>query len=186
MNMSHSGVTDWGLKHVLIEKRFTILDVGCGGGRTIQKMAAIATEGALYGIDYAKGSVVASCGKNAQLIKAGRVEIQRASVSQLPFPDDKFDLVTAVETHYYWPDLVKDMREILRVLKPGGTLIIIAESYNGGRYGKPQQPVMRLLRSASLSVDEHRELFSSSGYTDVQIFEERKKGWICGTGRKPL
>ena len=91
-----------------------------------------------------------------------------------------------METQYYWPDLVNDMREILRVLKPGGTLIIIAESYNGGRYGKLQQPVMRLLRSASLSVDEHRELFSSSGYGDVQIFEERKKGWICGTGRKHL
>jgi hypothetical protein len=51
MNMSHSSVTDWGLKHVLIEKRFTILDVGCGGGRTIQKIAAIATEGMLYGIE---------------------------------------------------------------------------------------------------------------------------------------
>jgi SAM-dependent methyltransferase len=186
MNMSHSGVTDWGLKHVLIEKRFTILDVGCGGGRTIQKMAAIATEGMLYGIDYAKGSVAASSGKNAQLIKAGRVEIRRASVSLLPFPDDKFDLVTAVETHYYWPDLVKDMQEILRVLKPGGTLIITAESYKGGRYDKLQQPVMRLLRSTRLSMDEHRELFSAAGYKDIQIFEERNKGWICGTGRKPL
>ena len=112
--MSHSSVTDLGLKHVLIEKSFTILDVGCGGGRTIQKMAAIATEGMVYGIDYAEGSVAASRGKNAQLIDAGSVEIRQASVSQLPFPDDKFDLVTAVETQYYWPDLVKDMQEILR------------------------------------------------------------------------
>jgi ubiquinone/menaquinone biosynthesis C-methylase UbiE len=186
MNMSHSGVTDWGLKHVLIEKRFTILDVGCGGGRTIQKMAAIATEGMIYGVDYARGSVAASRGKNAQLIKAGRIEIRRASVSNLPFPNDKFDLVTAVETQYYWPDPVEDMREILRVLKPGGTLIIIAESYKGGRYDKLQRPVMRLLNSTHLSVDEHWELFSTAGCTDVQIFEERSKGWICGTGRKPL
>jgi ubiquinone/menaquinone biosynthesis C-methylase UbiE len=186
MNRSHSSVTDWGLKHVLIEKRFTILDVGCGGGRTIQKLAAIATEGMLCGVDYAKGSVTASRGKNAQLIKAGRVEIRQASVSQLPFSDDKFDLVTAVETQYYWPDLVKDMQEILRVLKPAGTLIIIAESYKGGRYDKLQRPVMRLLRSTHLSVDGHRELFSAAGYTDVQMFEEHNKGWICGTGRKPL
>ena len=69
-------MTDWGLKQISIEKRFTILDVGCGGGRTIQKLAAIATEGMLYGVDYAKGSVAASRGKNALLIKAGRVEIQ--------------------------------------------------------------------------------------------------------------
>src|SRR5262245_43347071 len=186
MNISHSDVTDWGLKHVSIEKRFTILDVGCGGGRTIQKLAAIATEGMLYGVDYAKGSVAASRGKNAQLIKAGRVEIWQASVSQLPFPDNKFDLVTAVETQYYWPDLVKDMREILRVLKPGGTLTIIAETYKGGRYDALKGSVMKLLRSTHLSADEHRELFSAVGYSDVQIFEERNKGWICATGRKPL
>src|SRR5215467_8931474 len=146
MNISHSSLTDWGLKHVLIEKRFTILDVGCGGGRTIQKLAALAAEGIVYGVDYAAGSVAASRGKNAQLIKAGRVEIQQASVSQLPFPDDKFDLVTAVETQYYWPDPVYDMREILRALKPGGRLIIIAESYKGGRYDSLKGPVMKLLR----------------------------------------
>ena len=186
MNISHSGMTDWGLKHVSIEKQFTVLDVGCGGGRTIQKLAALATEGMVYGVDYAKGSVAASRGKNAQLIKAGRVEIRQASVSQLPFPDDKFDLVTAVETQYYWPDLVKDMREILRALKPGGTLIIIAESYKDGRFDLLKGPVMKLLRSARLSADEHRELFSTAGYTDVQVFEERDKGWICVTGRKPL
>lgn len=182
--MSHSSLTDWGLKHVLIEKHFTILDVGCGGGRTIQKLAAIATEGMVWGVDYAEGSVLASRAKNRQMIKAGRVEIRQASVSQLPFPDDKFDLVTAIETQYYWPDLVKDMREILRVLKPGGALIVIAESYKHGRFDNLQQPIMKLLRSTELSVDEQKELFSTVGYTDIQIFEEQNKGWICAIGRK--
>lgn len=117
MNMSHSSLTDWGLKHVTIEKHFTILDVGCGGGRTIEKLAALANEGMIYGVDYAKGSVAASRSKNARLIEAGRVEIRQASVSRLPFPDDKFDLITAVETQYYWPNLVADMQEVLRVLQ---------------------------------------------------------------------
>jgi ubiquinone/menaquinone biosynthesis C-methylase UbiE len=186
MNSSHSDLTDWGLTHVSIEKNFTILDVGCGGGRTIQKMAAIATEGKLFGIDYAKGSVAASTAKNARLIKAGRVEIQQGSVSELPFPDNKFDLVTAVETQYYWPDLVKDMREILRVLKPGGTLIVIAESYKGSKYDILHAPVMRLLRSTRMSIDGHKELFTTAGYIRVQVFEEQKKGWMCGTGIKPM
>jgi ubiquinone/menaquinone biosynthesis C-methylase UbiE len=184
MNVSHSSVTDWGLKHVLIEKHFAILDVGCGGGRTIRKLAAMTTEGMVWGVDYAEGSVAASRAINRQLIEAGRVEIRRASVSQLPFPDDTFDLVTAVETQYYWPNLVKDMQEILRVLKPGGTLIIIAESYKHGRYESLQQPVMKLLRSTELGVDEQKELFSTAGYADVQIFEEQRQGWICAIGRK--
>jgi SAM-dependent methyltransferase len=186
MNMSHSGVTDWGLGHVRIGEEFTVLDVGCGGGRTIEKLAALAPRGKVYGVDYAKGSVAASRGRNAKLIEAGRVEIQPASVSQLPFPDGKFDLVTAVETQYYWPDLVGDMREILRVLKPGGTLVVIAESYGKGKYDMVQGPVMKLLRSANLGVEEHRELFAKAGYTDIQTFEERSKGWFCGAGRKAL
>ena len=190
MNMSHSSLTDWGLTHVRIEERFTILDVGCGGGRTIEKLAALATKGRVYGVDYAKGSVAASSGRNAQLIKAGRVAIKQASVSQLPFPEDSFDLVSAVETHYYWPDLVKDMREILRVLKPGGTLIMIAESYRRDAKKKDldqrQRPLMRVLRFSDLSVDDHRESFLAAGFTDVEMFEERTKGWVCGIGRKPL
>jgi len=185
MNMSHSGVTDWGLTHVRIERNFRILDVGCGGGRTINKLAGIAEEGTVCGIDYSKGSVAASRHRNASLRKAVRVEIEQASVSHLPFPDKKFDLVTAVETHYYWPDLAGDMREIRRVLKPGGTLIMIAESYKRGRYGMLQGLVMKPLRAAHLSVDEHRELFLAAGYSDVQMFENESKGWICGTGRAP-
>lgn len=183
MNLSHSGVTDWGLEHVNIEKGFTILDVGCGGGRTINKLAAIATEGKVCGIDYSKGSVAASRNHNASLIKAGRVEIRQASVSQLPFPDRKFDLVTAVETHYYWPDLEADMKEIRRTLKLGGTLIMIAESYKRGKYGTLQGLAMKPLRAAHLSVDEHRELFSVAGFSDVQIFENKSKGWVCAVGR---
>lgn len=185
MNSSHSNLTDWGLTNVPIEKQFTILDVGCGGGRTIQKLAAAATEGKVCGIDYAAGSVAASSRTNAHLIASGRVEIERASVSQLPFPNDTFDLVTAVETQYYWPDMINDMKEILRVLKPGGSLIVIAESYKGSRYAALQSPAMWLLRSTLLSVNEQKELFSAAGYTDVQLFEERARGWMCATGRKP-
>src|ERR1700759_4625232 len=70
MNRSHSALTDWGLKHVAIGQRFTILDFGCAGGITIQKLAAIASKGKVYGVDYAKGSVAASRRKNELLIKS--------------------------------------------------------------------------------------------------------------------
>lgn len=186
MNKGHSGLTDWGLMHVVIKKQFSILDVGCGGGRTVKKLATIATDGMVYGIDYSEGSVAASRDYNGELITAGRVAIQKGSVSELPFADNSFDLVTAVETQYYWPSLDGDMHEILRVLKPGGQLIVIAETYKGGRYDKVKWPVMWLLRSSHLSVKGHRELFSVAGYTGVEIFEEHKKGWICGVAEKPV
>lgn len=186
MNASHSKLTDWGLRHAEIDKNFTILDVGCGGGRTIQKLVALASDGKVYGVDYAEGSVAMSRHQNAESIQAGRVKIKQASVSQLPFADNKFDLATAIETQYYWPDLVNDMQEVLRVLKPGGTLLIIAETYRNGTGNKFYAPVMKLLGTQTLGVNDQRELFSQAGYRDIEVFEEHSKGWLCASGKKPL
>lgn len=185
MNVSHSPLTKWGLEHVTVGKDFEILDVGCGGGATVSRLAAMATDGRVCGVDYADGSVTVSRRKNAALIAAGRVDIRKASVSQLPFDPGTFDLVTAIETHYYWPDLAASVREIRRVLKPGGTLMILAESYRGSRFDALQRVVMKPLRSAHLSAHEHRELFTTAGYSDVRVIENRGKGWICVTGRGP-
>ena len=184
MNRSHAALTDWGLGHVTIGERFTVLDVGCGGGRTIETLSEMAPSGKIFGVDYASGSVAASRRRNAALIAAGRVDIRRASVSQLPFENDTFDLVTAVETQYYWPDPANDMRGILRVLKPGGTFLVIAESYAGGRFDRLQRPVMALIGSSHFNLDQQRQLFSSAGFIDVQVFEEPKHGWMCAVGRK--
>lgn len=188
MNRRHSKLTDWGLKHISIGNRDTILDVGCGGRTTVHKLAEIAREGKVYGIDHSEESVAVSRRTNQQWIEMGRLEIKHGSVSHLAFSDQMFDLATAVETHFYWPDLPADMREVLRVLKPGGTLIIIAEAYKGGKYDKVLQRLveeMKTMTYAHLSVNEHRDLFSNAGYSDVQVFEEHDKGWICGIGRKP-
>jgi ubiquinone/menaquinone biosynthesis C-methylase UbiE len=187
MNWSHSRLTDWGLTKITIEPHSTILDVGCGGGRTVSKLAAIATQGKVCGIDYSDESVAVSKKTNARWIDLGRVEIREGSVSRLPFSDDVFDLVTAVETHYFWPDLAADTREVLRVLKPGGALIMIAEAYKGAKTaaGKLAEKFLPLAGMALLSVDEHRELFTTAGYGDVQVIEEAAKGWICSIGRKP-
>ena len=188
MNASHSKLTDWGLEHVSIENRYTILDVGCGGGRTVGKLAAIATQGKVYGVDYSGESVAATKRLNAQWINLGRVETRHGSVSQLPFPDGMFDLITAVETHFWWPNLPGDMREVFRVLKPGETLILIAEVYKGANTTVSRLADKYASRTGMklLSVEEHRELFINAGYSEVQVIEERNKGWICGIGRKPM
>lgn len=187
MNSRHSKVTDWGLSHTSISQNDTILDAGCGGGRTVRKLAAIATQGKVYGVDFSKESVAFANRINKQWIDTGRVEIREASVSQLPFSKNVFDLVTAVETHFWWPDLASDMREVLRVLKPGGALIIIAEVYKGANTvtAKLAEKYALLSGMKLLTSNEHRELFTNAGYSDVKIIEEPRKGWICGIGKKP-
>ena len=185
MNRRHSNVTDWGLRHVSIAAHDTILDVGCGGGRTVGKLAVAARDGRVYGIDYAEASVAAANRTNRQLIAQGRVEIRHASVSDLPFADNTFDLVMAVETHFWCPDIGAGMREVFRVLKPGGRLVIIAEFYNGGKHAKYADRLSKWTTMALLDVEQHEAIFSSAGFRDVQVIEERPKGWIYGTGVKP-
>jgi ubiquinone/menaquinone biosynthesis C-methylase UbiE len=187
MNASHSKLTDWGLAHTSVEKHYTILDVGCGGGRTVSKLATMATQGKVYGVDYSEESVAATKQINAQSMESGSVEVRLGSVSRLPFPDGMFDLITAVETHFWWPNLSTDMREIFRVLKPGGKLILIAEIYKGANttVSKLAEKFAKQSGMTLLSANEHRELFANAGYSDIQVIEESKKTWICAIGRKP-
>src|SRR6202789_3088113 len=104
MGMSHSAMTDWGLQHLTVAKSASVLDVGCGGWRAVGTPAALAPEGRVVGLDYSAASVAVARDTNAEAIKAGRVAIEQGSVAALPFPDGTFDIVTAVETHYSWPD----------------------------------------------------------------------------------
>ncbi|HEU5411834.1 MAG TPA: methyltransferase domain-containing protein, partial [Candidatus Acidoferrales bacterium] len=109
---------------------------------------------------------------------------REASVSHLPFADGTFDVVTAVETHFWWPDLQNDVREVFRVVKPGGTVAIIAEIYRGAKTATAHiaEKYIPLSGMKLLTADEHRDLLQRAGFADVQIFTE--KSWICATGKK--
>jgi SAM-dependent methyltransferase len=185
MNLGHSRMTDWGLQQLTVPQNASILDVGCGGGRTVHRLATLAPGGKIFGLDYSAASVAVSRDTNAEEIAAGRVQIQQGSVAALPFPDCTFDVVTAVETHYYWPDLPANVREILRVLKPGGTFALIAETYRGGPFRFLYGIVMPLLRAAFLSDAEHCNLLTQAGFTEVATKHVPGKNWICATGRRP-
>jgi ubiquinone/menaquinone biosynthesis C-methylase UbiE len=186
MNLGHASMTEWGLQQIKVPANGAILDVGCGGGETVRKLAALAPEGRVIGLDYSTASVEVSRDTNAQEIEAGRVKIAQGSVAALPFPDRTFDIVTAVETHYYWPDLPANVGEILRVLKPGGTFALIAETYRGGPFRLLYGMVMPLLRAAYLSDAEHRDLLTQAGFTEVSTMHTSGRNWICATGRRPL
>ena len=186
MNSHHSGLTDCGLAQVSIEKDFTILDVGCGGGRTLSKLVSAATEGKVYGVDYSEASVAASKRMNARAIELGRVDVRLGSVSQLPFPDSMFDLVTAVETHFWWPDLPHDLRQVFRVVKPAGRFIIIAEVYKGANTAMAKLCEQQAPRTGMtlLTVDEHRDLLTHAGFSDVRLIVDEHKGWISAIGKR--
>lgn len=184
-NRSHATLTDWGLQQVILPKTAVMLDVGCGGGRTVSRLSALAPEGRVVGLDLSAASTAVAQDTNVEDIRAGRVQILQGSVAALPFSQSAFDLVTAVETHYYWPNLSADVNEILRVLKPGGTFALIAETYRGGPLRLLYGIIMPLIQAAFLSDEEHRHLLTQAGFIEVVTKHESGKNWICATGRKP-
>jgi ubiquinone/menaquinone biosynthesis C-methylase UbiE len=185
MNKRHSPVTDWGLSQLSIAAGEVILDVGCGGGRTIEKLAAAASPGKVHGIDHSADAVAWARRHNRVAAARGQVAIEQASVSQLPFADGTFDLVTAIETHFWWPDLAGDLKEVRRVVKPGGRLAIIAEFYLGKKYAKYVDRLKKATTMALLTSADHRALLVGAGFTEVRIIEDEKRGWICCLGTKP-
>ena len=186
MNRAHSPLTRWALGHIEVTNDAAALDVGCGGGKTVDRLARTATAGRVVGLDYSEDSVLVSRRKNARHIQNGRVEICHASVSSIPYEDETFDLVTALETFYFWPAPDTDLLEVKRVLKPGGELLIACTMYKGGKFDARNRKFVDEIGMHYLSVEELQKLLEASKFDNIQVIVEYAKGWICSVARKAL
>ncbi|MBR0844340.1 methyltransferase domain-containing protein [Bradyrhizobium liaoningense] len=105
-----------------IEQDDHILDVGCGHGRSLTELAARAPRGRVIGVDPSELMVEIATQRSRSLIEAARVDVVLSGVESLPLPDDFFDKAQCVHVLYFWKDIERSLREIARVLKPGGCL----------------------------------------------------------------
>ena len=117
---SHARMAEWGLSFVDIANNWDILDVGCGGGANVARLLKRSPKGTVTGIDYSPVSVKKSTEVNAAEIAAGRCKVVEGSAAQLPFGENTFDLVTAFEAVYFWPEIEKCFAGVRRTLKDGG------------------------------------------------------------------
>jgi SAM-dependent methyltransferase len=97
----------------------------------------------------------------------------------MPFSDATFDAVTAVESYYFWPDILADLAEIQRVMKPNGQLVIISGMYLGSKFDKRNLKLIRVGGMRCLSVQEFEDNLREAGFLDVSVTVEPRKGWIC-------
>ena len=177
MNTGHWDLTTWGLKHVSIKSGFIILDGGCGGGRTISRLARRAGQGKVYGLDQSLDMVDYSRQINRKLIAKNCVEIVQGSVEKTGFKDEFFDLVTAIETYYFWPNLAAAFLEIKRILKKGGYLLIINEMIKDGAYDVENAEIIAKTQVRLVPLQEMQKILYSAGYSSVKIYKKRKSKW---------
>ena len=185
MNLGHSGLTRWGLGFIDIANDTDVLDIGCGGGKTVERLAGIATDGKVVGIDYSPDAVAVARKKNRALIHEGRVEILPEAVSSMRFSDGAFGLVTAFESHYFWPDFRNDLKEVHRVTKQDGQLLIVGAAYKNKKYDRRNQRIVDAIGMTYLSIEELREVLEGVGYSKFVALEEKNKGWFAVKCKKP-
>jgi ubiquinone/menaquinone biosynthesis C-methylase UbiE len=101
-----------------------ILEIGFGPGSLIQMLASHAARGFVAGVDHSEIIVKQATRRNEAFVRAGRVEVKEGSVSKLPFPDDRFTKVCAVNSFHLWPSPEADVQEVRRVMKRGGLLLL--------------------------------------------------------------
>lgn len=126
MNIGHGRLHQWGLKAAGIQLTDRVLDVGCGGDKAISHILE-ETRREVAGVDHSPEAVKTARSVNRAAISSGRLRIVESSVENLPFRDGFFDVVTAFETTYFWPELQAALTEIHRVLNRGGRLVIANE-----------------------------------------------------------
>lgn len=178
MNVGHAGLTRWGLSNVKFPECANVLDIGCGGGRTLNHLASLAGHGQSVGIDHSTDAIAVAWKKNLKGIARGRVAVLLGSVSSMPFTEATFDLVTAVETYYFWPDIAADLAEVRRVMKPDGRLVIIAGMYRGSAFDQRNMKLIKAGGMRCFSVREFEATLQDAGFSNVAVRVEPRKGWI--------
>lgn len=180
MNLNHSGVYKWGLGAISPASNATVLDIGCGGGEAVKLLAMNCPEGKIYGLDHSPEMVSLASKVNQAFVEKNRVQIDYGSVSALPYSDCLFDIVTAFETIQFWKNLDADLKEVLRVLKPTGKLLIV-NRYPDLEGRNANWAEFLQIRSSK----EYHERLSHAGYGDISTDIASKAGWILVSARKP-
>ena len=128
MNEHHRELRTWGFSNISWRPGMEILDAGCGGGAAVKDMLKLSEGSIVKGIDYSETSIRLARELNSEEIEYERCLIEKADVVKLPYVDKAFDLVTAIETVYFWKDPVSAFREIRRVIRQGGQFVVLMEA----------------------------------------------------------
>ena len=123
MNENHREISEFAFECINVNSNAKILDLGCGGGVNIEKFLKL-TDNNVDGLDYSEVSVAASTKQNQKEVDNGRCQIIQADVSNMPIENESYDLVSAFETIYFWPNIKETFKEVSRIIKPNGQFMI--------------------------------------------------------------
>lgn len=164
MERSHRPVGEQAIAKMNIPTDAEVLDVGCGSGWAARLMAIRAIQGRVVGIDVSDEMIRVAEEQSRIYVN---IEYRVASAEALPFPDNSFTHAFSMESLYYYADIAQAVREINRVLQPGGLFVAVVDLY---QENKPSHQWIENLKVPVqlLGVASYRALLERGGFVDVQ------------------
>ena len=150
-----------------------LLEIGFGSGFFIRNYAGHVAR--IAGIDLSEDMVSLAGGVNKGLVQSGRAEFRVGDVSSLPYGDCEFSVVVGIETFFFWREPMESLREIHRVLEPGGRLVLeMAYNKEDGLDNAEDMEKMDLI---IYSADELTGMLEETGFSDTE-FTYYKGFWL--------
>src|SRR5215216_3194760 len=115
----------WAVDLLAVEPTDRVLELGCGPGVAIAALASRASRGLVVGVDHSQVMIGQARRRNAAGIRAGRVRLIQTPVERLSISDGPFNAALAVNTVGMWPDPTARLRELARLLRPGGRIALV-------------------------------------------------------------
>lgn len=177
MNREHASVSDWGMAHLEGLGPSAIAELGCGGGRNASELLERFPAATLAAVDYSPEAVARTEKMCADEISAGRCRVLQGDVSDLPLGQEEFDLACAFETVYFWPGPRESFEQVFRILRPGGTFLIVNES--DGLNAKDEKWLSLIEGLAIYSEEELVRHLEEAGFAEVRADRVPEKHWLC-------
>lgn len=174
MNNRYSMLGVWGLSHVNFARKRLVLDVGCGGGKNLERILKQSKQINAVGVDISPASIQVTKKKNSRDVKDGRLQVVQGQAESLPFASNLFDLVTAFETVYFW-DVEKGLAEVYRTLKKGGQLLIVNESQSSKGIEEYEQSIGFTVYTK----DELCKIVKKAGFKNIRSDVGENGGWFA-------
>ena len=155
----------WAIKQTTISDNYRILEIGYGGGSTIKNLLALNKNLEIHGIDISKESYRTAQRVHSNSIRKGSVQLKIGNVENMPYQNNYFDRIFAIQTHIFWKDIKKSFQEVYRVLSSNSTLIIASE----------KEKIHYHMTDYRTS-HEFSQLLTSIGFSKIE--EKQNRNWI--------
>jgi SAM-dependent methyltransferase len=164
LNKSNAGGYSAALAKLGVTAGDRVIEIGFGNGREIPRVVSLSADVTYFGLDISDTMVTEAAEFNADAVRQGRVTVARGTSAAIPADADAFNKALAINAIYFWPDPMADLREIRRILRSGGRLVLGALA--------PRSAVGRAVFQHGFRLYEKPEienLLTSAGFAKVSI-----------------